>query len=422
MNKRQRVDPFQLSLEEESKLATSTEIEDYRTIPLKQLIQESPETETCTRVYEVTTPEQRKLVPDWIVDAICMPEAQSRKTPATFNEELRKFALALGETIPPVWSTNTHDFPNYSELRGEQIWYLIVGWEYKPRYTFDAIPHRFWDKLMNKLFFQSSKKINSNWRKWMVVALIRGQPYGAVFVFADESDSLWMQGISQFFIPAAYRRLARNRFEKTLNELLLPAVESLALSIGKKYVYCKPLWNQTPNLVRFGFEEAICPMGENARGWVKPICNFTESGPCSRLTVRTPEQLASLPKGLVKNSHHFAASEIIFKRALKSIFRHPPDIEKRTQRVDYEFEFALPCRYYCRNSTAFEIEVEDVSTIGNILKFSQQLPYLSELWNKERMEEVVNLMIHSDEPVPADLRAEYKRQNLFRSYGLTLSC
>lgn len=230
-----------------------------------------------TRVVEISTIEQRAELPTWIADAFTLPKSMTKDELAA---KVKEFALAIGDDQP---LGKLHKLDNYyGKLRDEQCVYLASDrFGYSPCLSVNGLPKSQWCEVIKE------QKEYPNWRKWLVLALYKGQPFGAVFVFHDQGlpDSLWMQGIAQFDIPAHYRLSSGKHIEPTLNEMLLPAVQEFAETLGCRYVYCNPINGQQRRVLAFGFELAPCPRGANLRCDGKPICGFEDTGECYRLTV-----------------------------------------------------------------------------------------------------------------------------------------
>lgn len=236
-----------------------------------------PSQPSGTAVVEISTIAQRAELPDWIADAFTLPKSMSQDQ---LLAKIQEFALAIGND-QSLGKLRKLD-PYYGKLREEQCVYLASDrFGYSPCLSVNGLPKSRWSEVIKEA------KDYPNWRKWVLVALHKGQPFGAVFVFHDQAlpDSLWMQGIAQFDVPAHYRLCSGNHISPTLNEMLLPAVKQLALDLGCKFVYCNPINGQNQRVLKFGFEVAPCPRGENLRCAGTAICDFNDTGSCYRLTV-----------------------------------------------------------------------------------------------------------------------------------------
>lgn len=95
---------------------------------------------------------------------------------------------------------------------------------------------------------------------WMVTARINRHLYGSVFVFYNPmvSTDVLMQGIARNFIPSLFEILQPGTLQHLprLNSLLLPAVETIAKSMGSRKIFVAPVGNQGKILeTHYGFKE-----------------------------------------------------------------------------------------------------------------------------------------------------------------------
>jgi hypothetical protein len=92
---------------------------------------------------------------------------------------------------------------------------------------------------------------------WLTVATINNQPYGCIFSFYRPGYDFMIQGISKFYIPGMFSFFypeISNQLPK-LNNLLIPAIESLAKKVGASRIVVRPIGNQGSILSKhYGFE------------------------------------------------------------------------------------------------------------------------------------------------------------------------
>jgi hypothetical protein len=222
----------------------------------------SPETETKVMAIEISTIQQRFDLPRWITDAFTLTCELSS---SELKSEVEAFAAAIADR--QLLNPLTELPAKYQNLRGEQCSYLASDSFGKDEgLTVNGVPKDKWSDILE------DQADHPTWRKWLLLALYKGQPYGAVFVFHDPKlDSLWMQGISQLDIPAHYRLSSGNHLCPTLNEMLIPRVEQAARELGCKNVVCRPINGQDQHLVRFGFgstasETSVCAFSKPTFG------------------------------------------------------------------------------------------------------------------------------------------------------------
>jgi hypothetical protein len=87
---------------------------------------------------------------------------------------------------------------------------------------------------------ESDCKIN------FLLATIKGVNYGGVFVFSSKAESVMMQGITKYLVPILLKFYYPEVEEllPRLNSVLLPQIEAVARSEGKRAIYVAPIGRQ----------------------------------------------------------------------------------------------------------------------------------------------------------------------------------